>query len=88
MKRTCLRNRYLKTEENNDLYKRQRNLCTRLIRRSKRNYYNNLDSRNLFDNMKFWNIVKLFSEKTYTCHKITLIDDDNVVSDDKETCMS
>ena len=61
------------------------NLCTRFIRRSKRNYYNNLDSTNLFDNKKFWNTVKpLFSEKTHTCHKITLIDDDNVVSDDKE----
>ena len=26
--------------------------------------------------------------KTHTCHKITLIDDDNVVSDDKDTYMS
>ena len=87
MERTRLRDRYLKmpSAENNDLYKRQRNLCTSLIRKIKRTYYNNLDSKNILDNKKFWNTVKpLFSEKNHMCHKITLIDDNNVVSDDKK----
>ena len=87
MKRTRLRNRYLNmpSAENNDLYKRQRNICTSLIRRSKRTFYNNLNSKSILDNKKFWNIVKpLFSKKTRTYHKITLINDNNVVSDDKE----
>ena len=62
MNRTRLRNRYLKLPStgNKDLYKRQRNLCTSLIRKGKRTYYNNLDTKNVSDNKKFWATVKPF----------------------------
>ena len=63
MNRTGLRNRYLKLPpaKNKDLYKRrQRNLCTSLIRKGKRTYYNNLDTKNVSDNKKFLATVKPF----------------------------
>ena len=40
LKNICNKN---PTEESNRLYKRQRNLCVDLLRKEKRNYYNNLD---------------------------------------------
>ena len=43
MKRSILRNNYLqnKTEANRMLYKKQRNYCVSLLRKSKTNYYAN-----------------------------------------------
>ena len=87
MNRTRLRNKYLKfpSATNKDLYKRQRNLCTSLIRKHKKTYYSNLDIRNISDNKKFWSTVKpFFSDKTYVSHQITLINDNSVVYDNKE----
>ena len=52
MDRTRLRNKFLKnrTAENKLAYNRQRNYCVSLTRKSKRDYYNNLDNRNVTDN--------------------------------------
>ena len=45
MRRSKLKNNFNKnpTEENRSLYKKQRNMCVNLLRKEKRNYYNNLD---------------------------------------------
>ena len=52
MLRSKLRNRYNKnrTEENERGFKKQRNWCVKLLRKSKCNYYQNLDLKNLSDN--------------------------------------
>ena len=59
MLRSILRSKFLKTkiEESKQRYSKQRNLCVTLLRKSKRNYFADLDSRILKDNGKFWKTV-------------------------------
>ena len=63
---TRLRNKFLKNRfvENKLACNRQRNYCVSLTRKSKRDYYNNLDNRNVTDNKLFWKTVKpILSDK-------------------------
>ena len=55
MHRTRLRNKYIrnKTDENTRKYTSQRNYCISLLRKSKREYYSNLDVKNITDNKTF-----------------------------------
>ena len=57
---TKLRNSFLKnrTEENKVRYIKQRNLCVTLLRKSKRQYFDNLNEKNICDKKKFWKVVK------------------------------
>ena len=75
MLRSKLRNQYLKcnSEEARTRFKIQRNLCVTLLRKAKRDYYENLDLGKVSDSKKFWNTVKLvFGNKVTTRNKITL----------------
>ena len=86
MNRTHLRNRYNKnrTDKNKTAFKKQRNLCVKLLREAKREYYKNIDLKSLNDNRKFWKTVKpLFSCKVKTTSSVTLLENDEIVSDDK-----
>ena len=88
MLRTKLRNIFLKnrTEENKDRYTKQRNLCVTLLRKSKREYFNNLNEKNVCDNKKFWRVVKpLLSNKIISNEKITIVEGDKIIRSDKET---
>ena len=60
MVRSKLRNRLNndKTWSANVAYKRQRNLCTSLLRKTKRKYYENLKPSEISDNKKFWKVTK------------------------------
>ena len=76
MHRARLKNRYHKfpTEKNKILYKKRRNFCVSLLKKEKKNYYNNLDLKVFEDNKKFWRAVKpLFSEKAKLKANITLL---------------
>ena len=55
MNRSRLRNRFLKnkTEENKKAYNRQRNYVVSLLKKSKHEYYNNLNTKDIIDNKKF-----------------------------------
>ena len=86
MLRTKLRNKYNKerTKETERAFKKQRNRCVKLLRETKRNYYQNLDLKNLGDNRKFWKIVKpVFSGRVQTSSSVTLLENDKVVSNDR-----
>ena len=66
MKRTRLKNSFNKTRTNDNwaAYKRQRNLCVKILRQNKRSYYSQLDPKVVSDNKRFWKAVKpLFSNK-------------------------
>ena len=81
---TCskLRDKFLKTksQECKQAYNKQRNLW-----KASKNYFNNLSVRNITDNKQFWKTVKpFFSNKVAENEKITLIEEDKVVSEDKE----
>ena len=65
VKRTRMRNKFLreKTEANRRAYNIQRNYCTSLIRKTKRDYYSNLNHKQVTDNKSFWKNVKPFFHK-------------------------
>ena len=66
MLRTKLGNQFLKkrTLEAGTKCNKQRNICVSLVKKAKRNYYENLDQKDVNDNKKVWATVKpLFSDK-------------------------
>ena len=88
MKRSKLRNILTKkrTEENRKNYNKQRNLCVTLLRKSKREFYGNLNAKNLCDNKTFWGVVKpVLSNKVVSNEKITLVENDDILENDNKT---
>ena len=85
MKRTRLRNKFLNSKSDIDrkAYNAQRNLCVSLIRQAKKQFFKNLDTKDVNDNKVFWKTVKPFmTDKVKTRSKITLIEKKKV---DKKT---
>ena len=62
MLRSKLRNRLnkYKTLEANQAYKWQRNLCTSLLRKTKKLYFEKLNPSDISNNKRFWKIIKPF----------------------------
>ena len=60
MLRTKLKNQFLKkmTLKARTKYNKQKNICVSLAKKAKRNYYENLDLKDINDNKKFWATVK------------------------------
>ena len=84
MVRSKLRNKFLKlkTSESREAYNKQRNYCVTLLRESKKNFDENLNPNIISDNMKFWKHVKpFFSDKSPKSSTITIMEDDEVISD-------
>ena len=77
MKRSCLRNIYLKNRADNNKreYNKQRNYSVSLLRKTKTNYYANLDEKDLTDNKQFWRktVKPLLSDKIKSSENITLV---------------
>ena len=86
MNSTRLRNKFLKNRsaENKLAYNRQRNYCFSLTRKLKRDYYSNLDNRNVTDNNFFWKQLNLFPVIKALWEKITLIVNDEIINNNKE----
>ena len=86
MRRTQLRNKYYATkkEEHLNAYKKQRHFVSRLYKKEKKKFFNNIDVTNFTDNAKFWkNVNPLFTEKGPKSDKITLVKDNTIISTDK-----
>ena len=87
MVRSKLRNKFLKSrsEEDRKAYNKQRNMSVKLLKKTKRNYFSNLNTKRVVDNKKFWKTVKLsFSDKSNNFDSITLAENDTIVSNDNE----
>ena len=87
MVRSKLRNTFLKlkTIESRRAYNKQRNFCVALLRETKKNYYENLNVNLITDNKKFWkHINPFFTDKSQSNTKITLIENNEIISDSKE----
>ena len=87
MLRSKLRNRFNK--ERNHInwcnYKRQRNYCLSILRKSKKEYFNRLSMKQVSDNKLFWKSVKsFFNDKGSSFSKITLVEENNIISDEEE----
>ena len=88
MNRSKLRNEYLKDLKNIDnkiAYNKQRNLCLKLLKKAKRNYFNNLDTKDIADNKKFWTVISpYFSGNMKLKEKITLIENKDLICEEKK----
>ena len=85
MKRTRLRNKFLKNKNdyNKTEFSKQRNYCVSLVRKSKKLYYSNLDEKNVTDNKTFSKTIKPFlSDKIVSREKVTLIEEEEFIESD------
>ena len=85
--RSRLRNKYLKhkTEENRLLYTQQRNKCVSLLRKTKRNYYGDLDEKDITDSKNFWKTVKpLLSDKSINGDKMHLNENGELINSESK----
>ena len=66
MKRSRLRNKFLKSKSDTDKknYVKQINYYVSLLRRTKKEYYGNLDPKKVADKRTFWRTVKPFLSKS------------------------
>ena len=88
MTRSRLRNKYLKhkTEKNRLVYTQQRNNCVSLLRKTKINYYGNLDEKDITHNKKFWKTVKPpLSAKSIKNDKIHLRENRELINSESKT---
>ena len=85
--RSKLKNVYNKkrTDVNWASYKKQRNFCVTLLRRTKKEYFQNLNVKDLSENKKFWKTIKpYFSNKELNSNKMLLKEKRELVSDEKQ----
>ena len=59
MTRSKLKTRYNldRTTINLEKYTKQRNICVSLLRKSKKQYFNNIDVKNVTDNKRYWKTI-------------------------------
>ena len=91
MIRNRMRYRFLKhrSDENRRLFQKQRNKCVSLLRKAKKECFLSLNINKVVDNKCFWKIVKPFlSSKTISSEKITLVDDDELTTDEHKATNS
>ena len=82
MQRSRLFNKYLKdkTRVARVAYKKQRNVCVSILRKSKKCCYESSDTKNITNSTKFWGTVKpLFSNKVRSSTNITLNEDEKLI---------
>ena len=66
-------------------YKYQRNFCTNLLRKTKFDYFRNLNVEDLNDNKKFWkNIKSFFSDKGLASSDIVLKEESDSITYNKK----
>ena len=64
-------------------------MCVSILRKSKKCYYDNLDTKNITDNKKFWDTVKpLFSNKVRSNTYITLNEDEKSIKNEQPTFLT
>ena len=86
MLRSRCKNTYFKnkTVENWEKYRKLRNQCVKLTNKVKREYFDNININSLKDNKTFWRTIKpFFSEKTKNTEKIVLVENNEIIMDDR-----
>ena len=87
MHRSKLKNLFNKcrTHENWCNYKIQRNYCVSLLRKTKQQYFKNLNLNDVTGNKTFWRTIKpYFNEKGSGSDKIALYGNESVLTNEKE----
>ena len=66
-------------------YKKQRNFFVNLLRKTKTEYFQKLNVKDLSDNTKFWKTIKpFFSNKGLNCNKLILKENNRLITEEKE----
>ena len=66
-------------------YKRQRKIYVKLLRKSKKVFYNNLNVSRIIDKKFFWQTIKPnFTDKTLKDERMTFVDGDKVITEGKD----
>ena len=89
MKRSRLRSKLLKhrTNTNKKNYSTRRNLCKKLLKNTKKSYFENLDNKKITGNRSFWKtVLPLFTQNSSKGEKNNLIDDSKILSSDEKFC--
>ena len=87
MKRSYLENLYFKRRTDHSLrnYKKQKNYCSRLYKKERKNFFNKLNTSFVSDNKLFWKTVKpFFSNNGSHQGNIKLVEGDKLLQDDSE----
>ena len=85
MKRSRLRSKFLNTKSDLDrkAYNKQKNIS--LLRKEKKEFYGKLNTNVLTESRTFWKSAKSFlAEKSKRAYKITLIEDNQIISQNKQ----
>ena len=73
-----------RSDKNWSLYKTQRNFRTKLLRKTKKDYFSNVNAKLVSDNKSSWRTIKpYFSDKGNFSNKIMISEKDYIVSDDR-----
>ena len=86
MKRSKLRNTFneKRSSENCQNYKRQRNICSNILKSTKKTLFEALNINEITDNRKSWKTVKpFFTDKCKTTTKIILTEKNETLNDNK-----
>ena len=86
-RRSNWQTKYFKTSRPELLkkYRKQKDFCSRLYKKEREKFFNNLKVSNIIDNKTFLkNVQPIFSENRKFTNKITLVgSNENIISDDK-----
>ena len=73
-----------RSEENSKKYKQQRNYYVKLLRKTKMEYFQNMNVNKVNDSKMFWKTVKpRFSKKCKTANTIILTEGDMIIKNEK-----
>ena len=73
------------TEDNWANYKKQRKFCANLLRKTKTEYFQKLNVKDLSDNRKFWKTIKpVFIKKGLNSNKLMLKENNRLITEEKE----
>ena len=87
MNRSRYRNKFLKdkSQTSRENYKIQQILCKKLLRKTKKSYFESLNTKKITDYRTFWKtVVPLFTNKVSTGEKIILNEVEKLISDDQK----
>ena len=87
MHRSRLRNKFLRerTKESKTAYNEQRNTHVSLLRKTKRGYFTNLNTKIMKDNRRFWkNVNPLLLEKSYSKESFSFINKDGLITKNED----
>ena len=85
MRRSHLEKVYYKNKSDKSFkaYKKQKNLCSRLYKKERKQFFSNLNPSFVTDNKLFWKTIKpFFSNKGHYGLQIKLVEKDEVLQDD------